>query len=62
MLELVDRHDSGSCVRKGVGVQVSPRAGLGCSFGSYGSGVTGYSSFKLIFRSCPFQIFLARVL
>ena len=27
MLELVDRHDSGSCVRKIVGVQVSPRAG-----------------------------------
>ena len=26
MLELVDRHDSGSCVRKGVGVRVSPGA------------------------------------
>lgn len=26
MLELVDRHDSGSCVRKGVGVRFSPRA------------------------------------
>lgn len=26
MLELVDRHDSGSCIRKSVGVQISPRA------------------------------------
>lgn len=26
VLELVDRHDSGSCVRKDVGVQVSPGA------------------------------------
>ncbi len=28
VLELVDRHDSGSCVRKGVGVRFSPRAFL----------------------------------
>jgi hypothetical protein len=28
VLELVDRHDSGSCVRKGVGVRFSPRASL----------------------------------
>ena len=26
VLELVDRHDSGSCVGNGVGVRVSPRA------------------------------------
>lgn len=35
VLELVDRHDSGSCVRKGVEVQVLSRALLVERFGLF---------------------------